>query len=408
MSWWFRRRRERDFERELQAHLELEAEERHKNGCDEQQSQYAARKALGNTTLIKEDLRAVWSWVVIDRLAQDLRYALRTMRKSMSYSVVAVLTMSLGIASTTLIFALINSLLLQPLPFKDPDALYMFWEKIPNQDRVSFSPSNFVAYRSQTKVASELAAFTGNGFTILGRGEPELALGQLVTPSFFDILGVAPKMGRTFLPSEGEQGHNYEVVLSADLWKQKFDGRADVIGKPVVLNGESYTVIGVMPESFDFPNRDCKLWVPAALNAPFFQQHKDAHFLRVLARATSGSSIQRLQAEMDIIGRRIDAQDGDANRGYYVSRLRDIISGDVRRPLLVLMLAVTCLLVIAAANVANLSLARAGVRHRELAVRGAIGASRARLIQQLIIESTSLAVVGGIVGSRWRTGDCVC
>ncbi|MBV8897038.1 MAG: ABC transporter permease [Acidobacteriaceae bacterium] len=398
MRWWRTKRREQDLERELRADLELEAEEQQENGLSAREARYAAQRAFGNTTLIREEVRAMWTLASMERLIQDMRYALRTMRKNPAYSLIAAVTIALGIASTTLMFAVVKSVLLQPPPFKSPGALYMLWQKIPQEGRVSFSARNYIAYASQTQLIESLAAFTGTGFTILGRGEPELAIGQLVTPSFFTILGVAPSLGRTFLASEGEQGHNYEVVLSDQLWRSKFDGRNDVIGQAVVLNGDSYTIVGVMPATFDFPGNRYKLWVPAALNAPLFQQHPDAHFLRVLARLKPGLSAQHLQAELNLIGKRIDAQEHDPARSYYAVPLRDMLSGDLRRPLLILLSAVACLLIIACANVANLSLARATARNRELAVRGAIGASRPRLLQQLLVESTLLALIGGMAG----------
>src|SRR2546423_3763222 len=266
----------------------------------------------------------------IDTARKDLRYASRVLRKTPAFSFTAVLAIALGIGSTTLMFSVLNSLLLQPPPYHQADRLYMVWQRLRSGERASFSTRDFLAWKQQTESFEDLAAFTGSGFTISGVGEPQLAIGQMVTPSFFHILGVQPKVGRVFTPSEGNTGRDREVILGYQLWRDKFGARGDVIGQSVVMNAQPYSIVGVMPQDFDFPGRDYKLWVPAALNGPLFQQHLDAHFLRVLGRVKPGIDSPRLQSEIDVIGKRLGQIDSDPARRYFAISLREALNGDLR------------------------------------------------------------------------------
>lgn len=391
-----RRKVEQDLTDEINSYIELSTAAKIRQGLAPGEARRQVMLEIEGAEQVKERVRQTRAGHRLEIFLQDLRFACRSLRKAPVFSLTVFSVLALGIGSTTLMFAIVNSVLLEGPRYPDSDRIMTLWQRIPEEPRVSFSPREFELWKKQTQIFDSLGFVTGTSFTVTGRGDPDMIVGRTISPEIFKVLGTGPFLGRAFAPNEI---HPHVVILSYGTWQAKFASRRDVIGESITMNGESYTVIGVMPEDFAFEAPEANLFVPAALDTPLFSDHPDAHFLRVFGRLKSGVTRQQLDAEVALLGARAnEASDDPTQRRFFALPLTDLTTAELRTPLLVLLCSVIFLLLVACANVANLVLARANARRGEMAIRSALGASRPRLIGQLLVESAVLASVGGGLG----------
>src|SRR3954453_423831 len=409
--------REAEIVEELSQHMEEEYERAVSRGASDEVARQEGLEQLNASDLLGRQLKQIERRVsqqplapgaqsksnLFSDLTQDIRYALRMLAKNPAFTIVAVIALALGIGANSAIFSVVNTILLRPLPYKNPDQLVMVWE---NATHLGFpkntpSPANFLDWQKQSTVFSGMAAFAERSFNLTGAGEPERVDGRRVSANLFNLLGVTPIIGRSFVAEEDKPGTKV-AILDEALWKRRFGGDPGVVGRAVNLNGESYTVVGVVRSTVRLPAfgkwRD-QIWVPLAFPSEEAAS-RGMHFLEVIARLKPGVKLTQAQTEMQTIMARLAQQYPDANtrRGAVVNPLHEEIVGNIKPALLVLLGAVVFVLLIACANVANLLLARAAVRQKEIALRLALGADRFRLTKQLLVESVILSLLGAVVG----------
>ncbi|HXZ19125.1 MAG TPA: ABC transporter permease [Candidatus Acidoferrales bacterium] len=406
----FRRNRDdREFTAELESNLEFHIEDNLRRGLSPCEARRQALISLGGVEAVKEAYRDQRGGSWLDAFAQDVRFALRMVRKNLPFTAVVVLTLALGIGVNTAIFSVVDAVLLRPLPFRDPDRLVSLWQTniAHNNDLDAVSPANFLDWQDGTAAFDGIVAMNYWSFDYTGKGEPEAFTGELVSKDFFRLLGVSPALGRVFLPEEYEPGKDRVVLLSHGLWQRRFGSDPAIVGQTISLRDELYIVAGVLPEDFHLPwlGADREVFAPLAFT-PQAHQWRTSTYLMVLGRLKPGVSLEQASAALSATASRLTKlypiEDGSA--GAAIRPLAEQMTGPVRPLLLLVSAAAALVLLIGCANVANLLLVRGSQRGRELAIRASLGAARARLMRQLLTESFVLCAAGcagGLLLARW-------
>ena len=403
-----RERMLRDLDQDIRAHIEAETQDNIARGMSPDEARRAAMLKFGNVSRVTEDTREVWSLIWLEQLLQDLRYGLRMIWKFPGFTLVAVLTLALGIGANTAIFSVVYAVLLRPLPYHDASQLIVMNETTPRVGTVSVSYLNFLDWRKQSTAFAQMATVHQVGFNLTGVARPEVIRGLAVSPEFLSMLGVAPLRGRDFTAQEGNAGTEPVLMLSYEMWQSHFGSDPNAVGKTMSLDGRPFTIVGVLPPRFRWLDKlDViePLGVLLTNNADIMERANRGESV-VVGRLAPGIGLAQARAEMDGIAARLAREYPAANDAYGVeyAPVRDAFVGDSRPAILILFGAVLFVLLIACANVANLFLARGATRTREIALRFTFGASRGRIVRQMLAESFILAILGGALGLAFAEG----
>ncbi|MGA2651212.1 MAG: ABC transporter permease [Terracidiphilus sp.] len=407
MRWWQAKKRDEDLVRELQSDLDLEEEEQRERGLSPEEARYAARRAFGNSTLIREQTRAVWNWNWLEQLVRELKYGTRTLLGSPGFSLVSVLVMALGIGATTSLFTIVRAVLLRPLPFRDPSKLVMLYEHFRQSTGGdgfnTVAPGDYRDWRNQSRAFEDMAAMRGYGGILSGVHSelPEVVQSAGGSANLFPLLGVSPVLGRTFTSAEDQPEGTPAVLLTWSLFQRRFAGDPSIVGKQIHLDTTPTTVIGVLPSWFTYPDARIQFWLPYAQTfSPGDYGMHDGHQSMVVARLKPGVSAEAATREVSTLQYRIHLAHGSkpVAEDVWFRPMIDDLAKNVRTPLLVLLGAVGCMLLIACLNLTNLLVARSAARRKEVAVRGALGGSRLVLIREQMTESLLICLAGGVAG----------
>jgi predicted permease len=402
----FRRKQaERELHDEFDAHLEMAVEENLRRGMTREEAHFAARREFGGIEQVKEIYRERRGLPMIETLLQDLRFGARMLRKNPGFTAVAILTLALGIGANTAIFSVVRAVLLSSLPYRQPDRLVKVWGQMTGEGlpRNWLSDPEWFELLDTNHAFEQLAAYAPNSGANVGsdEGAPQRVTRGFSTASLFSVLGVQPILGRTYSQDEDQPGHNQVAVISYGLWRSLYSGDPNVVGKPIRLYNRPYTVIGVLPEGFNFAG-DNQVWTPLALDRAY-PSNRGNHAWTVIGRLKPGVTLAQASADMSLFAKQLAREYPDfygpsEGWGVYVVPLREELVGQIRPALLILMAAVGIVLLIACANIANLLLARSSTREKEMAIRASLGAGRWRTIRQLLTESLLLSLIGSAVG----------
>jgi putative ABC transport system permease protein len=390
-----RRRNQRDFEEEIRAHLALEADQLEREGLSGAEARRGAQLHFGNVAASYDWFQESSRWRWIDQLARDARVGVRGLRKLPVFTVAAALALALGIGATTAMLSVVRSVLLEPLPYASSSQLVVALHNGNNP----VAPANFIDWRAQTHSFAGMAAAEYWTPDLTGNDDPQQIDALHITSGMLPLLGVAPLLGREFTADEELSGNEHVVILSYGLWQERFAGDRGVVGQTMSLDGTRYTVVGVMPKTFQFAPfwaTHAELWAPLALGKRLTS--REGQSLRVFARLGPGVTLTQARADLAAVTARLEREYPGTNRNVELVPLKEKVVGRIETPLVVLLVAVAFVLLIACSNVAHMLLARAATRHRELAIRCALGATRGRLIAQMLVESMLLALVGGAGG----------
>ncbi|HET9533435.1 MAG TPA: ABC transporter permease [Blastocatellia bacterium] len=407
MRWWHelkflirklnRGRAERELEEEIRLHLQLETQEQIEAGLSPEEARYAAHRSFGGVLLTKERIRDVWGLRTLETLWQDLRYGVRMFFKKPGFTSIAIIALALGIGACTAIFSIVDAVLLRPLPYPEAEDILSLREVDAEGRQITFAEQNFLDVHARNHTLAAAAQYNVQLTTVLGGSEPVRTRVAFVSGDFFKTLSVQPAIGRSFLPEETKVGGHPVVVVSQGYWRRLLGSRNDLAATPLRIGDTSYTVVGVMPQSFNFP-KDAEIWLPIELfpSSP----SRTSHGKRVIARLRDGVTLEQARADLSAVGKQLKQENGaDIDLVDLAALpLKEAMVGEASQSLLIILVAVGFLLLVACTNVANLLLARATARQREFAVRTALGATRGRLARQFIAENLMLAMLAGGVG----------